>query len=102
MQLWFHLGVDAHLQGRGEGRKEQPPALLPCSALPLHSLAHWVAGLKMVSLAILGSLCQQRRVGMATQSCGVAPAPAEGSGVSKAEIKVWVNAGGCYGASIGL
>ena len=103
MQLWFHLGVDAHLQGKGEGRKEQPPALLLCAAHPLHSLAHRVAGLKMVSLAILGSLCQQRHVDTATAViCSVVLAPAVGLRFSKAELKVWVNAGGCYGASIGL
>ena len=26
--LWFRVGVDAHLQGRGEARKKQPPVLL--------------------------------------------------------------------------
>ena len=36
--LWFHVGADAHLQGRGEGRKEQPPALLPCAALSCTAL----------------------------------------------------------------
>ena len=46
------------------------PASLLCP--PLHSPAHRVAGLKMVSLAILGSLCQQRRVVTATavMRCG--------------------------------
>ena len=40
------------------------PASLLCP--PLHSPAHQVPGLKMVSLAILGSLCQQRHVEIAT------------------------------------
>ena len=36
--LWFHLGMYAHLQGRGDAREEQPPALLPCAALPCTAL----------------------------------------------------------------
>ena len=32
------------------------------------------------------------------QSCGVVLAPAEGSGVSKAEIKVWVKSRGMLGS----
>ena len=77
------------------------PASLLCP--PLHSPAHRVAGLKMVSLAILGSLCQQRHIETVTAViCGVVLVPAVGSRFSKAELKVWVNGGGCYGASIGL
>lgn len=33
-----HLCPDVHLQGRGEGRKEQLPALLPSAALPCMTL----------------------------------------------------------------
>ena len=65
---------------KAEGKDERS-SLLPCYFVlpPLHSPAHRVAGLKMVSLAILGSLCQQRRVAMATAViCDVVPAPAVG------------------------
>ena len=62
------------------------PASLLCP--PLHSPAHRVAGLIMVSLAILGSLCQQRRVAMATAVIyGVVPAPAVGLGFSKKRVE---------------
>ena len=59
------------------------PASLLCP--PLHSPAHRVAGLKMVSLAILGSLCQQRRVGMATavMRCGAGTCRGMGSQQSR-------------------
>ena len=90
----------AKQRGRTKGAASCPASLL-CP--PLHSPANRVPGLKMVSLAILGSLCQQRHVDTATAViCSVVLAPAVGLRFSKAELKVWVNAGGCYGASIGL
>ena len=60
----------------------------PCCP-PLHSPAHRVAGLDLVSMAISGSFCQQRRVDKPLQSGGLVPAPAVGSGVSKAVEKLW-------------
>ena len=40
-------------------------------------------------MAISGSFCQQRRVDKPLQSGGLVPAPAVGSGVSKAVEKLW-------------
>ena len=51
--LWFHLGADAHLQGREGGRKEQPPARLPCAALSCTALLT-VVGLPAVAMAMSG------------------------------------------------
>ena len=36
--LWFCACPDVCLEGRGDAREEQPPALLPCAALSCTAL----------------------------------------------------------------
>ena len=64
MGIWSHWCWAVHLQGRGEGRKEQPPALLPCAALPCTALLTglllcqpfpWLCGAACVPRAVLGA-----------------------------------------------
>ena len=75
-----------------EGRKKGAascPAALCCP--PLHSPAHRVAALKMVSLAVWVT---NATLTQALQSAGPVPAPAVGPGLSKAAPNVEVRAGG--------
>ena len=62
------------------------PASLLCP--PLHSPAHRVPGLKMVSLAFLGSLCQQRRIDTATVVMRCGAGTCSGVGIQQSRVKV--------------
>ena len=91
--LWFHLGADAHLQGRGQGRKEQPPALLPCAALPCTAL---LTGLQVCQPLPwpCGAACVPKAVWKGPlQSAGLMPAPAVGPQLSKAVLNIGVGEG---------
>ena len=68
------------------------PASLLCP--PLHSPAHRVPGLQMVSLAILGSLCQQRRVVTATAVMRCGAGTCSGVEIQQSSVKGLGQCGG--------
>ena len=84
-----HLCWVVHLQGRWETPEKQPPAPLPHAAVPCTALLtgwlvwNWFPWPFESHSASMAALTKP------LQSGGVVPAPAVGSGVSKAVEKLW-------------
>ena len=87
--MGFHLCWAVHLQGRWEAQEEQPPAPHPHAALPCTALLTGLLIWNWFPWPFGSQSASKAQLTRPLQSGGLVPAPAVGSGVSKAVEKLW-------------